>query len=175
MLSNCGQYLAAITAGGNYDFTHCTFANYWTAGQRSTPSVFMNNFELDQNEIPIPFALDSATFNNCIVYGRNDSEIEWDFVSGADSSFKFNYTLVQVDPDFNDANNPDQFSNIIKNQDPGFVDPFNGNYFLDTLSVSEDAGNSAFIYTEPILQIDLVGTNRLINLPPDLGAIEYQP
>ncbi|NNC85435.1 MAG: hypothetical protein HKN75_05080 [Bacteroidia bacterium] len=174
MISNCGQYLAALTAGGSYDFRHCTFANYWTAGQRSTPSIFMNNFIIDENSNAIPSPLDSATFKNCIIYGRNDSEIEWDFVD-TDSAFKFDYCLVQVDPDFNDANNPDQFSNILKNQDPGFVDAFNGDYFLDTLSVCEDAGNSNYVIPDMDLHLDLVQMNRLTNLPPDLGAVEYTP
>src|SRR6185436_8291440 len=29
LIFNCGQYAAAFTIGGSYDFLHCTFANYW--------------------------------------------------------------------------------------------------------------------------------------------------
>jgi len=32
LFANCGQYVAALTIGGDYNFRHCTFADYWNQG-----------------------------------------------------------------------------------------------------------------------------------------------
>ena len=37
VVANCGSYCCALTAGGDYEFTHCSIANYWRLQQRSTP------------------------------------------------------------------------------------------------------------------------------------------
>ena len=46
IFANCGQYVAALAIGGDYNFRHCTFANYWNQGSttRQTPSVYINNY-----------------------------------------------------------------------------------------------------------------------------------
>ena len=53
IVSNCGQYSVACNIGGEYEFTHCTFANYWDFNHRNTPSILLNNFYTDINEIHI--------------------------------------------------------------------------------------------------------------------------
>ncbi|MFT5750736.1 MAG: hypothetical protein ACI86L_000233, partial [Dokdonia sp.] len=42
VINNAGQFSLLIQLGGSYDFTHCTFANYWS-GSRTTPAVFIDN------------------------------------------------------------------------------------------------------------------------------------
>ena len=47
VIRDCRQYLVALNIGGNYNFTHCTFANYWSYYQnsnRNTPSILLNNY-----------------------------------------------------------------------------------------------------------------------------------
>ncbi len=43
LLYDCAQACAAFTVGGRYRFTHSTFANYWSDGTRSTPTVLIND------------------------------------------------------------------------------------------------------------------------------------
>jgi hypothetical protein len=71
---NCGQYLAAFTWGGIFDIRQCTFANYWSTSVRVTPSIVLNNFATDTNDVPFPFEF-RGYFGNNIFYGRNDDEL----------------------------------------------------------------------------------------------------
>src|SRR4030095_12413713 len=75
VITRCGQYAVALTRGGGYEFTHCTIANYWNDGQRSTPSLYMNDYAVDENENFLEFPLYQADFRNCIIYGTNDDEL----------------------------------------------------------------------------------------------------
>ena len=49
LLANCGENLLALNIGGSYEFTHCTFANFWQYSSRQTPSIFLNNYYEDIN------------------------------------------------------------------------------------------------------------------------------
>src|SRR5690606_13272904 len=60
--NNCGVAALNINYGGTYDFTHCTFANYWN--RQNQTAVVINNGD-GTNE----FAL-QAHFKNSIIYGN---------------------------------------------------------------------------------------------------------
>jgi hypothetical protein len=69
LFANAGQYTCAVRGGGNYDFWHCTFANYWSFGGRSTPSFFATNlFEYNQGAIWSSTGL-NLTARSCIMSG----------------------------------------------------------------------------------------------------------
>ena len=59
IIANCGLCNLYLTYGGDYEFTNCTFANFWEFGQRGTPAVFLNTlygtvgFHLLEREYPI--------------------------------------------------------------------------------------------------------------------------
>ena len=40
LIANCGTSLMGLNIGGDYEFKHCTFANFWPFNSRQTPSVF---------------------------------------------------------------------------------------------------------------------------------------
>jgi hypothetical protein len=93
----------------------------------------------------------------------------------ADAAFNYHFRNCLLSrEELNTANA--HFSNVIMNMDPAFSDPSNHNYRLGPLSAAIDAGAfeviSSSIYD---LTNDLLGNNRLINPPPDLGAIDYRP
>ena len=66
VISNCGSYNAAFTIGGEYDFTHCTFANFWNFGQRTTPVMYLNNYTTDQAGQDVPVPMTKAEFKSKI-------------------------------------------------------------------------------------------------------------
>ena len=74
VVNNCGQYSLLVQAGGVYNFTHCTFANYWTQSFRGTPAVFLDNTLLNGDQL-IVGELAQANFTNCIIYGNQDEEL----------------------------------------------------------------------------------------------------
>ncbi len=172
VVANCGQYAAALTQGGSYDFKHCTFANYWINGQRSTPSLYLNNYAVDQNEIVQPSPLTAANFGNCIVYGNNKNELELDFKSGADSNYYFKNCLFKVDFKETSVSGPG-FDSVYTNNDPSFRDYSLNNFQLDTMSFARDKGSVQFIVTGKT-DFDLLKKDRTLHLPPDLGAYERE-
>lgn len=173
VVSNCGLYNAALTIGGKYRFTHCTFANYWRFGQRSTPAVYINNYAVNQNNQEVPVKLDTAEFLNCIIYGNNDNELELDFVSGADSIKFFRNCILKTDKTTN-VSPPAFFTNIWKD-DPKFKAVLDGNFELDTLAFAREKGDPAFLVPGaiPSMNLDLKGLPRPTGgINPDLGAFE---
>ena len=43
VVANSGYY-SLFCYGGNYEFLHCTFANYWTQSTRTVPAVYLTNY-----------------------------------------------------------------------------------------------------------------------------------
>jgi len=164
--ANCGGYCMAFTGGGYYDFRHSTIANYWPYGVRNTPSVYLNNYFLDSLEQPIPLPI-NFTLGNSIIYGVNVDEIETDMVDGADSVYYFDHCLLKTELD---VSNTTIFNQVIKNEDPLFVDYQLNDYRIDTLSPAIDIGDPAIAASVPF---DLLGTQRTES--PDLGAYEFVP
>ncbi len=168
-----GQFSAALTIGGTYNFRHCTFANYWVNGNRQTPALFQNNWYEDVfggiNVYPY-----NAYFGNCIIYGNNLNELGNDVNTSGAFNFQFERCLIRVNPDDVDVSNASQFVDIIYNEDPHFKDASESNFELDTLSPAKDVGYMSIVNAIAELQNDLNGNPRTFDLGPDLGAFERQ-
>ena len=154
--------------GGDYTFNHCTFANYWNYSIRNSPSILLNNFYVDSyNNIQIR-DLNKAFFGNCIIYGSLSTEISLDSNSLGLFNYKFDHSLIKIDPNIN-TNNV-KFKNIIKNSDPLFKDPFNSEFTLEENSPAIEVGDYQ-ITQDNMLFFDIVQENR--NNPPDVGAYQF--
>ncbi|MBK9401576.1 MAG: hypothetical protein IPN36_12185 [Bacteroidetes bacterium] len=174
VVSNCGIYTAAFTIGGEYEFTHCTFANFWRFGQRSTPAMYLNNFAIDQNGQPVGVDMTKAEFKNCIIYGNNDNELELEFETGVLANHNFRNCIIKAD---NTTPTTDilHFESIYRNNDPQFKNTFDNNLKLDTLAFAREKGNPLFINFSaiPPMNIDIDAISRpLGGSNPDLGAYE---
>lgn len=175
VIANCGLYCAAFTVGGSYDFTHCTFANYWKLNQRSTPVMYMNNYAVSNGNAIADnnTKLEKADFKNCIIFGTNDNELELDLKPDTLSNILSNHLIQNcVLKTDNNTLTTDQihFTNIF-NVDPGFKDTDANNYELSGTG-AENKGNGAFITGE--IRFDLLGIDRSIPPNPDPGAYEKQ-
>ncbi len=165
IVSNCGQYCAALTIGGSYSFTHCTFADYWRLSQRGTPAVHLDNYYTNSADQAVGVALTKADFFNNIIYGNGDNELEVDTVISAASNYTFKNLLVKAD--YKHLTNNANFTAITRNQDPLFNDSYYNDYTLKTGSPAIDAGDPA--YAVGGAATDIFGKPRVT---PDLGAIE---
>ncbi len=167
LVSNCGFYNMAILAGGAYQFEQCTFANYWNYGQRSEPSVIISNNFTNAEGQQIVYDLIQADFSNCIIYGDKDNEL----LLSNDLSVPFNYlfenSLLKVEEEF--TLNPDHYTNVIKNINPNFINSYQLDYQLDTLSPAKDIGKLSIGQAAPI---DLNNNSHIADGLPDLGAYE---
>ncbi len=170
LFANCEQCLLYGYAGGKYDFTNCTFGNYYTWGSRRNESVALYNYYY-YNSTYYPFDLEQANFTNCIIYGSQTSEL---LLSNTKSdkteiaalfNYNFDHCLIKTDVSEIDTTSTN-FSDVIWNKDPLFIEPKDEwDFHPDTLSPVINMGKTT------TLTGDIEG-NAYIGLP-DIGAFEY--
>ena len=173
VINNAGQFSLLIQLGGSYDFTHCTFANYWR-GTRTTPAVFIDNTLLNGTVLEIG-ALTQANFTNSIIYGLQREELLFNRDDAVEFNYNFKNTLIRFDNDFGDFDtspfhdftDTSTYQNVIISEEPSFLDPRNSKLQIDEASSANNLGdtNAALIYP-----FDIIGTNRTAS--PDLGAYQ---
>ncbi len=171
VFANCGAQTTNILYGGVYNFYHCTFANFWSNGQRNDPALTLNNyFGLNLRSL-------NAYFGNCIIYGSNEEELDLDsFPIGNVFNYHFDHALLKVKSTFS-TNNTARYTAVLKAynsfNDPLFKDVDNNDYQLDSLSSPAiNAGDINITNTNAILNSDILGNSRQLPPAPDLGAYE---
>ena len=174
IIANCGYYAVSLLVGGNYDFNHCTIANYYGSyssySNRSEPSLVISN-NITINNTSYLGDIVKANFGNCIIYGNNTNEIGIgeDTSSIVTFNYKFDHCLIKVDDKFKIDST--HYSDIIKNKDPKFLSVYNDslNFQLDSISPAIDAGSIEIAKKFPL---DYNQQSRLNDKGPDLGAYE---
>lgn len=165
-----GAMYSCELIGGEYEFYHCTIANYYGRyANRSFASATMrvSNYYMDSTAT-VPIDLKKADLYNSIVYGPNIEEL---LLSSKDPGLfncQFDHCLLRS-KNLSNYNSNSSFSNIIWNKDPEFK--FNPHMYLelDTLSSAKDKGDISIGQLYPL---DLKKVNRTIDEGPDLGAYE---
>ena len=163
IISKCGQYTVACNIGGTYNFTHCTFANYWNYSSRNTPSILLNNYYQGTDGNIYVRDLSIANFTNCIIDGSLSTEISFDKQDIGEFNYQFNHCMIKIDPNIN--TNSDNYQNIIKNQPPYFNNKTESDLRLTENSPAINSGDNS---TEG--SIDIEGNTRI---NPDIGAYEF--
>lgn len=174
VFGDCGSASVALTVGGKYEFYHCTIVNYFRWAYRSAPALLLSNYYTGKDGVVRTKDLESAFFNNCIIYGRAENEIGLDFRrikgGGLDViNYRFNHSLIRSVANEDALSNTNHYRNVIVNKDPSFIAPFSFNFQLDTLSVAKDYGDDAIGRRFPK---DILGNSRTDDVGPDLGAFE---
>ncbi|WP_425075774.1 right-handed parallel beta-helix repeat-containing protein [Psychroserpens sp. S379A] len=170
VINNSGQSSFAGTLGGKYNFTHCTIANYWNSSFRQFPSVLLNNFLINADNSIVINNLEATNFNNCIIYGNDNAEIDIAGDSDADLDYKFTDCLIRFQSNQNpfDFDDGIHFERITLNEDPDFKSPFENDLRLNENSGAIGLGNSMLPVPDDILGIDRLSTF-------DLGAYQFVP
>ena len=86
-INNCGETSLACSFGGSYEFTHCTFANYWS--NPSQTAVLIDDY--DGSAI---YALTKANFRNCIIYGSTNLALSLN-KEGSTFEYQFDNCLIK--------------------------------------------------------------------------------
>ena len=113
--------------------------------------------------------IDRAYFGNCILYGNKEYELGIDEHPSSKIPYQFDHSLIKVDPEEFDLNDPTHFTAVINLEDPKFISTEYNNFQLDTLSPAKDV---AFPDIAGQYPLDLLGRSRLGALGPDMGAYE---
>lgn len=174
VINNCGQFAMLVQLGGSYDFTHCTFVNYWTESFRNTPAVFLDNTLISGDTLLVA-DLDQANFTNCIIYGNQDEELGFNQATETAFNFKFTNTQIRFDDDFGNFNsnplfdftNTSLYEDVIIGGDPDFFDPTSNFLQIGENTASNGLGLQS---ASNLFPIDIIGTNRVSNT--DFGAYE---
>jgi len=172
IVSNVRYYNTALLLGGDYQFYHTTFANYYndaTAGVRTTETLFISNYLTDtKSGVKYVGDLQAATFGNCIITGNRVNELLISMDKKGGTNYLFDRSLIQISDTFK-ITEPARFNGIIRNVNPRFKDPYTGNFELDTLSIAKDYGKLDYAKSYPT---DLKDESRISDDGPDLGAFE---
>jgi hypothetical protein len=180
VIGNAGEASLACTIGGSYNFTHSTFANYWSNGIRSLPTVLINNFYTYTNasgqEVIETRDLIAANFTNCIIDGNNNIEFFPDYAEGGIFNFKITNSLVKF-TDINNAldgvsevdfDNNNLYENILLNGVTHFRNPSDNDFIIGQDSQAINFGNLSGANLVPT---DILGIIRTDN--PDAGAYQH--
>ncbi len=181
VISKAGQYALACTLGGNYDFTHCTFANYWSGSSRQSPTVLLDNTYNDGETLFIA-DLVQANIRNSIIFGPNNIELGLN----KNTLKSFNYSIQNTLIKFNDINNQfgnnplytplkdvsnaNLFSNNQTTNDPKFKNTNKNNLRILLGSAAIAKGNNTYL-----IPTDADGITRTPASTPDLGAYQHLP
>ncbi|WP_374400765.1 hypothetical protein [Flavobacterium sp.] len=172
VINNCGETAFAGTFGGAYDFTHCTFANYWPRPNQTC--VVLSDDSI--NNVPTP--LESANFKNCIIYGSSNLGISLK-KEGTTFNNSFENCLIKF-ADFNnqfqnDSLYPASGSNYLNcliatnstiNR-PEFKNPTNNELQIGSNSAARGTANFTFSSGT----FDILNEER--TNPSDMGAYNF--
>ena len=173
VLGGAGGNSLHCSRGGQYEFTHCTIANYWSHGSRLGTALKIDNYDSTTSG-----DLVLAQFNNCIIDGSAPIEISLNSNEANAFNFTFDHSLIKFEDtagqytnntlyDFNDNT---KYIETLINQNTDFKG-FNRNVFqLGEASSAIDKADLAYSLSIPY---DIIGTERTQN--PDIGAYEYTP
>lgn len=177
VIANCGTHNLALLGGGEYQFLHSTFANYWSGGTRRDPLLLMTNYyeDLFGNELFNP--MDKAYFGNSIIYGSQEEEINFDFDANTGYNYLFENCIVRTETEFDttyyksnfEPNNTVFVDGLAKNSI--FKDVADFNFDIPEYSVAKDKGN---INITQSLLVDIRNHPR-DDGKPDIGAYEFKP
>lgn len=169
VISNSGEYNLVVRSAGNYDFYHCTFANYFSEAARETPSVFIQNSFITSNNTQVIGEPQVGMYNS-IIYGDLDNEFSTEVISNGSIALDFRSVILQTTQSTGDTT---QFKNIIRNpEDQIFNDPLNRDFTLLENSLARDQGE---LNIANIVPTDIQGNSRTADGMPDLGAYEFTP
>lgn len=172
VINNCGETSLACSFGGSYEFTHCTFANYWPKPNQNSVSID----DYDGNSI---YTLTKANFNNCIIYGSTNLAISLK-KEGTLFDYQFNNCLIKF-VDFRNqfSTHPEyQFSGpnyinclIATNSSiykPDFLNTNNNDLIIGEHSAAKGTANNTFSTFN-----DILNNPRNTSSGYDIGAYNF--
>ena len=176
IFGNAGNASFFGNIGGSYEFTHCTFANYWNRSFRSTPAVILNDYVQISETEDFIVPLEKAVFANCIIDGNQTVEFSVEQKGDQELSFSIDHTALRFSPadetifenPYYDFSSSNLYPKLILNKQTAFHQPSTNDFRISQESEVIGLGKSTHAASVPV---DLNGVDRT-NLP-DLGAFQH--
>jgi hypothetical protein len=183
--SNAGRRLVML-AGGTYQFTHCTMANYMPGGLISNSAGRFERCLTLSDSVP----LQQAYFDNCIIDGNLSDDLSEEYsgeirfltgknnINGNDEQFnyRFNHCVIKTKKTENE-----RFIEVLFAESPTYVKSNQKNrngeydYVFDFRPDEESVGmGKADRTVSEQYPVDRLGVNRFTSEHgPSIGAYEY--
>jgi len=162
VINNCGTYLVANFAGGNYSYQHCTFSNIPNDFIRDTESVQFSDF-LPTSETEVLVNELNVSMENCIVWGGLDEELLVASSQQTTINQRINNNIIRSRNNWSGTENMVSTSRNF----PRFMNINIADFRLDSLSA---AVNNGLLLGVPLDRIDIPR-----DATPDIGAFEFVP
>ncbi|TAE49984.1 MAG: hypothetical protein EAZ89_13075 [Bacteroidetes bacterium] len=172
VVNSCKLHTLWAPAGGRYEFSNCTFANFNVSRfSRRTPQLLAGNWwSFDGvSAVVYPSYID---FFNCIIWGSEEDEVVIDTLQGAPfERLNIERCMVRLSPENEPALRPHLLESLI-NQDPLFNEYFSRDYRLKAGSPAINIGlDLSTRFTD-----DFRGAPDTLRYDGfDIGAYEYYP
>ncbi len=166
-MNNCGSADLLVEYGGTYDFTHCSFANYWNLDVAPAYAVYLSNsYQKSGGTVYNPL---NAVFKNCILWSRNANSLYFNKNSSVSFIYMFDSNIIKNGSNGVVISGDPNFINTLVNQDPLFSQTLFSNTLLSLKAGSPAFGKGNVTYANSVPQ-DITGTSRIPN--PTLGAYQ---
>lgn len=170
LISNCGKN-TILALGGNYQFTHSTFASFSNSFvQHKDPVLLLTNFITQSNSITVNDL--SATFRNCIFWGEENGFVKDEVVALKQGNTNFSVLFDKVLWRMQNAPANATISGAVSGE-PLFDSVNTAERFYSFRLKEGSPAINAGIATG--VQWDLDGKPRPAGPAPDLGAFEWRP
>lgn len=174
VVNNCGQASLACTFGGKYDFTHCTFANYWSNPNQTC-------LVLDDYDGNSSYILEQANFKNCIFYGSSNLSLALEKNNTTTFNYQFTNCLIKF-VDFNNqytngplysfSTNP-RYTNCLISTNSNSLNPKFKDSNKNKFNILQGSAAIAMGIFDPLVPKDILGIDR--TNPSDIGAYKFVP
>jgi len=165
-MNNCGN-ADLMLYGGNHDFTHCTFANFWdNFTPASSYAAYLSN---TYNNQPYPI---NAVFKNCVFWTgdySNRNSLYFNQSEQAAFVYLFDTNLIKNSSSEIKIDGNPNFINTILNEDPLFAHTSFTQTLLNLKLNSPALGKGKLTYANAV-PYDIKGVQRTSN--PTLGAYQ---
>lgn len=175
VLGASGESSLYLSHGGNYSFTHCTVANYWSSGFRARGALRIDNTAQIGEMNGLGGDLVRASFRNCIIDGNSPVELLLD--QKQERSFNYSFTNCLIK--FTDFSNQFEDNPLYDFQDTSkYVDvrlQFNADFFFPArndlrIAPTSNAVEGASPSFSEEVPLDILGIERQPN--PHLGSYQ---
>jgi len=165
-ITNAGDNCVTLL-GGDYTFTHCTLANFFSWNIRNGVALAFAN---KLNSVGYPL---KTSFYNCLITGSSSDEIKGNKSDNTSIAFDYYFSNSLIN---SVEEKSERLVNITWTKEANFknIDKENYKYDFrpDSLCKAKDIGNLEIARNYPY---DLNGRNRLQDGKPDAGCYEWMP
>lgn len=164
-ISNAGRYCVDLL-GGDYEFIHCTLANYfsWDVRRGTALSISNTNSAAD-------YPLRQASFRNCIVTGSSSDELTVNRSKdeAVPFGYRFSYCLIN-----SASKEGGEFGHVVWTRDDNFLLIDRSLLLYDFRPAEASAAiNAGYLPDAMGYPVDRNGVSRVSDEAPDAGCYEY--